>query len=948
MAQAEQIELSTRAIPVRSRLLPVLRACGLLALVISTLGLIGWLGHITLLETVLPALPAMKPACAIGLGLAAAAVLLGSQPDRPRARLAAIALSLIVGFIGATSLLQYKLDIDVGFDRLLAVDDVSTAGNSSRLSLVTALGFVLLAIDGACVTFPRPWTRLIAWASSLLGLVITFFGVFFTILSIFYDPELLYATGPLTTTALHAGAGFSILFCGVLMWGCRDSLRLPLISLAALALAPLAAVMIYFALAERRAALETGRERVADRTHLLATEVDQLLDDARGLLRLISEARVLSGRDGTGAYADIAPATDCDKFLTDLLPIYAWVTQLRVSTPDGNAICSSSPDAGDVNIADRSYFAEAVKARTFSLSGLLMSRSSKQPRLFAALPLLERGSVTAVVSLSIDLSIFGDIIERVGLEPGESATIVSRSGIVFANRPQPPDLVGTRLIETPIVKHALSAGSGQWTDQDWNGRERLFAFAPIADTGAIVLVGLDKAMLIDSIDRTLRDRVLLLTLIMTATAIASLLGGEILVFGPLRRLARRAELIEQGDFGGRLYVSGIGEIWTLYNAFVRMRDAIADREGRLSEALVRHRAIFDSAIDAIITINESGSIESLNPAAERLFGYKGDALLHRHIMVLLPSSDERNGHPIRDLRQALLGMGQVREIEARRADGSTFPADVALSEMRLGPRRIIVAIVRDASARKRMDRLKSEFVSTVSHELRTPLTSIAGSLGLLAGGAGGKLSDTAHRLISIAHRNSERLIRLVNDILDLEKIEAGKLAFTRARVPVRDLAAEAIDANQAFAHTHGVRVTLEASAGDLSVTGDRDRLMQVVTNLLSNAIKFSPSGGTVRVSVTRCQDMIRLTVADDGAGIPLEFQSRVFEKFAQADTSDTRSKGGTGLGLAVAKEIVEGHGGTLSFDTRVGHGTEFHMNLKAAEPATTAMAETAGEVRSSA
>src|SRR5262249_1237462 len=148
-----------------------------------------------------------------------------------------------------------------------------------------------------------------------------------------------------------------------------------------------------------------------------------------------------------------------------------------------------------------------------------------------------------------------------------------------------------------------------------------------------------------------------------------------------------------------------------------------DRESRLSEALVRQRAVFESAIDGIVTINESGSIESVNPAAERLFGYKAENLLHRHIMMLLPTSNDEDSDPIRDLRRALYGLGHVREITAQRADGSTFPADVALSEMRFGRRRVIAAIVRDASERKRIERLKDEFVSTVSHELRTPLTS---------------------------------------------------------------------------------------------------------------------------------------------------------------------------------------------------------------------------------
>jgi PAS domain S-box-containing protein len=722
MVQVDQPRSPTHAAPIRNLSRPVLRACGLVTLGIAVFGLIGWFGNITLLKTLLPALPPMKPNCAIGLGLAATALIFASESDRPRFALPGVILALLAGLIGAATLLQYQWKVDPGIDNLLFVNVGPAAGiNPGRLSVAAGLELVLLGVAIPCVTFPRPWTRLVVWACSLLGLLIAFFAIFFTILAIFYDPESLYTAGLLTAVALHAGAGFFILFSGLLLWGCRDSLRLPLVSLAVLALAPLAAVMIYFALTERRAALETGRERVADRARLLAMGTDDVVDDARRVLHMISEAHLVGARDQTGSSSStITAATDCGKFLSTLLQIHSWVRQLRISDPDGDAICATDPNSDGVNIADRGYFADAIRQRAFAVSGLLMTRVSRQPRLFAALPLIENGTVVGVASLSIDLSVFGDLIGRVGLELGETAAIINRGGVVFANRPQPPDLTGARLSDAPIVKRALKEGSGKSTEADWDGREHLFAFTPITDTGAVVLVGLSKQTVTEGIDRTLRARVLLLTLIMVATAGASLLGGELLVFGPVRRLARRAALIEQGDFRERLNVSGIGEIWTLYNAFIRMRDAIADRERRLNDALVRHQAVFDSAIDGIITINESGSIESLNPAAERMFGYRAETLLHRNIMVLLSGDDDENGvHPIRDLRRALLGMGHVRELEARRADGSTFPADVALSEMRLGARRVIVAIVRDASERKRVDQMKNEFVSTVSHELRT-------------------------------------------------------------------------------------------------------------------------------------------------------------------------------------------------------------------------------------
>jgi DNA-binding response OmpR family regulator len=234
--------------------------------------------------------------------------------------------------------------------------------------------------------------------------------------------------------------------------------------------------------------------------------------------------------------------------------------------------------------------------------------------------------------------------------------------------------------------------------------------------------------------------------------------------------------------------------------------------------------------------------------------------------------------------------------------------------------------VRDISERRRIEQLKDEFVSTVSHELRTPLTSIAGSLGLLAGGAAGPLPEKAGRLIQIAQANSQRLVRLINDILDIEKIESGKLRLEMAPLDLRDIAAGAIEGVRGYAEELGVLLTL--SEGEAApVRGDADRLIQVVTNLLSNASKFSPRGGEVQVAVDPERRVARLSVKDRGPGIPDAFRARIFSKFAQADGSDTRTKGGTGLGLAIAREIAERHGGRLWFESSEGEGATFHLDL---------------------
>jgi signal transduction histidine kinase len=239
----------------------------------------------------------------------------------------------------------------------------------------------------------------------------------------------------------------------------------------------------------------------------------------------------------------------------------------------------------------------------------------------------------------------------------------------------------------------------------------------------------------------------------------------------------------------------------------------------------------------------------------------------------------------------------------------------------------LLRALRYATERKRLERLKDEFVSTVSHELRTPLTSITGSLGLLVVKVAGILPESAARLLAIAHSNSQRLVRLVNDILDIEKLESGHFVFDLKRVVVLLLVEEAAEAIRDFAESHGISIRIEVASAGAEVRADADRLAQVVTNLLSNAVKFSAPDSEVVVAIAEEFEFVRISVRDHGPGIAPDFRSRVFERFAQADATNARRKGGTGLGLSIVKQIVDRLGGRVSFADAPGGGAIFHVEL---------------------
>jgi signal transduction histidine kinase len=239
-----------------------------------------------------------------------------------------------------------------------------------------------------------------------------------------------------------------------------------------------------------------------------------------------------------------------------------------------------------------------------------------------------------------------------------------------------------------------------------------------------------------------------------------------------------------------------------------------------------------------------------------------------------------------------------------------------------------IAVYEDISARKQLDLLKNRFVSTVSHELRTPLTSIHGALGLILGNALGEVPPKIHSMLELAEQNSQRLIRLINDILDMQKIEAGQMHFHFAKVQLQPLLHCAVEQMAGYAEQHQVTLELGAVPDDLWLWADSNRLMQVLANLLSNAAKFSFANSVVRIQVQQLNELVRIAIIDQGQGIDEEFKAFIFRPFSQSDTSDVRNFGGTGLGLSISKSIVEHHGGNLSFESTLGQGSSFYIDLK--------------------
>jgi len=341
------------------------------------------------------------------------------------------------------------------------------------------------------------------------------------------------------------------------------------------------------------------------------------------------------------------------------------------------------------------------------------------------------------------------------------------------------------------------------------------------------------------------------------------------------------------------------------------------------------RTLFElSPIGILLTGFKSGQNYDVNAALLEHSGYT-----HTELLAL----DYWDATPIDYVHQTQQAINELKEHgrfgpveqEFIRKDGTRFPVifQGVLVE-RAGSEPLVWSLVEDISERRKIDRMKNEFISTVSHELRTPLTSISGSLGLIAGGVFGPLPEKVKTMVSIAARNSDQLRHLIDDLLDMEKLVSGNIDLRMHSQNISAIIQDSLDRASTYAVDRKVSLRFENHHPSIKAVLDARRLGQAIDNLLSNAIKFSPHKAEVVVLTHLHDGFFRIEVTDYGIGIPEAFRSRIFEKFAQADSSDTRGRGGTGLGLAITREIMHQMGGGVGFKSTEGYGSTFWLDIK--------------------
>jgi len=524
-------------------------------------------------------------------------------------------------------------------------------------------------------------------------------------------------------------------------------------------------------------------------------------------------------------------------------------------------------------------------------------------------PLMDEGAATGT---------FDELAKQLGAQTDTRITIIAPDGTVLGDSEADPATMDNHL-NRPEVQVAIRLGQGE-SDRRSATLGTEFTYVATRITVDDALAGIVRvARPTAAVNSSLSDitRSILIAVVITAAVAAGLslaIGSTIM--RPLGRLTQAARSLASGNLDERVRPRPSGEVGELADAFNHMAESLEGLVAAASQERERLIAALNSSVDAVLAVDAEGRITFANQAAERLFERSQEELVGKPFVWAMP--DEEVIEALRASRDE--GRRGIRLVE--RANRQYFR--VITTPIIGGGEWAALVVFHDLTDVRRAEQVRRDFVANVSHELRTPLASIKSVIETLEGGA---LEDeaAARDFLSLADGEVDRLVQMVEELLELSRIESGELPLAREPVEMASVVADAVDRLRSQAKKQGLSLTVDVAAALPPIMGDGERLQRAVVNLLHNAVKFTPAGGSVHVWAGLAEGAVTVKVSDTGVGIAPEDLPRVFERFYKSDRA--RGSGGTGLGLAVVKHIVEAHGGTVSVENELGRGSTFSFAI---------------------
>lgn len=696
-------------------------------------------------------------------------------------------------------------------------------------------------------------------------------------------------------------------------------LLLVIVSIIAL---PAIYIIISSGIQQRRDAIHDAQMETQKLAETIVNEQKNLIASTRQLFIALSQLPEIK----THKHLEV------QTILVEILKLSPQYSNLFIADPSGIVWASAVPLTEAISVADRRYFQSALASGRLSSGEYHIARTTRKPTINLGYPLKDNsGKVTAVLCAGLSLDYYQHFLDVYELPPGASFALLDHKGIVLARAVEPEKYVG-KPSNPKIFKHMLEGPEEETSigTSSVVGDNRIQTYRKLRLEGEpipymYVRAGIPTSMAMAAANSALGKNLTIYSVFLLGTLLLSWLIGKKYIIDKVLALQKSSQRVADGDLNARIAheVEG-GELGNLGLAFDNMAEKLSSREQALIESKNNYLDIFNTTHDALIVNDESGGIIEANKSAEIMFGFTREELLKLSVEDLI------SGEPPYSFPEALILMDKslkegTQEFEwlCRKKNGETFWSEIAITPTSVVGERRVLAVVSDITERKEMENVKEKMLSTISHEMRTPLTAMLGFLEHVVDNDVEEADLREYHLIM--QKEAERLNEMIDNFLDMQRLKANLTRYNFQPLEVRLLFedAAAIFASPSAKHS----IIVNAPSNLPQIMGDSELLHQALSNLVSNAIKYSSDGSKIILDARLEDEAITLRVKDEGMGIPAESLDKIFDQFYRVDASSKVQIAGTGLGLALVKEITSAHNGQVWVESSLGEGSTFYISL---------------------